>query len=898
MPCELKRKKRKRKYRTSTLLPLRYRDISKMRFKELSFDRAYRFYSIGHCIDLENHNFRKVIYDATFDALENKNGKIHRKDYLNEIEKFYNRYYQVVPTEQQFKLRDWDAYRKSTQYQEFLRYVKQVDRLDHRADITVSNALSYLHATKQNKNLIYQTVDDLERALGLDYIPELWSKSSLWFMTNVLFFHQVSFMLKVWKIPVVLDITKLIVMDYGNDFIIDLKTSKDWYDWDFYYNMDPKDKALWYIYDNVVAPSVGESGSVLLAEALKAGTSFALHFATKFLWTLARFHPALRVLGVGAYLAEGLKEVLDKSILAWLGWQIAVEWSLDGYIQMTTKQIGEALYRTVHGEEFSKAWDFAVMSSKERYDSIKKYFNLYKNILHNVVNYYKADKPIQLRDKITSQIEEFSNMGIDLGVQNRTIKLINHIRNIIKLFEAKWQLHKFFEHAKTEYGLIKMGLKLDIDDLKDKTKIYCRDNTNESRKNATLALLEFVDDLSKLRFYGFEMGVTSDVSRVSKNCFWYQNKDFARKAQIAHYTYTPAALSQAESLLKSDLSYVYDTFEEICLNDDAISNFGYYNSYFKSYFDFLGNYDNYYYYAGAYLYYNFQAYPQLYYPDSVNKPEDWFDDWVKLPKQLRILFQILVEISVTQDYYYYVGGKRYVSRWVQYYDYWLTNDKIIIIPRKITILNPAIVDIVKDLDTLNNILFNYINLYADAKRLIKGMAQAVCFTKNSLVFVPSVLAVNGLLRYSLRNKCFSVKSAKETIKKTVNADIVESIYQKMKQEKEAGKDTKLFRNLFFYGYQESNNFQSWGSTYYSCDSKNESFNTGFFSCIDKFVRLNPVDDNSFDLDFIAYYWVPESSAYARYNHPLRVYLLPSGACPPNQRKIFKKSKRSKVVCFI
>jgi hypothetical protein len=213
-------------------------------------------------------------------------------------------------------------------------------------------------------------------------------------------------------------------------------------------------------------------------------------------------------------------------------------------------------------------------------------------------------------------------------------------------------------------------------------------------------------------------------------------------------------------------------------------------------------------------------------------------------------------------------------------------------------INPAIQDIIKNPDELNNILHNYFNLYADAKRLIKSMAQAVCFTKNSLVFVPSVLAVDGSLRYSLRNKCFSVKSAKKMIKKIVSADTVESIYQKMKQEKEAERDTKLFRNLFFYGYQEKNNFDSFGGTYYVCDEKHEETEKGLFSCIDKFVRLNPVDDNSFDLDFIAYYWVPESFAYARYNHPLRVYLLPSGACPPKQRKIFKKSKRSKVVCFI
>jgi hypothetical protein len=443
-----------------------------------------------------------------------------------------------------------------------------------------------------------------------------------------------------------------------------------------------------------------------------------------------------------------------------------------------------------------------------------------------------------------------------------------------------------------------MGLKLDIDDLKDKSKIYCRDNTEESKKDFALVTLEFLNDLSKLRFYGYTMKVTSDVSRVSKNCFWYRDQNFARKAQIAHYTYTPVALSCLESLLKSDLSRVYDAFEEICLDDYKISEFSYYNRSFRSISNFLGQYGSYYYYAGAYYYYYFSVYPTLFYPAPVSKFEDWYDDWVQLPEQLWIYFYMLLEIFVTEDYHYWKSGIEYIRRWVQYYDYWLTESQIFIVPRKMLFINPAIQDIIKSPDELNNILYNYINLYADAKRLIKGMAQAVCFTKNSLVFVPSVLAVDGSLRYILRNKCFSVKSAKETIKKTVNADVVESIYQKMKQEKEEDRDTKLFRNIYFYGYQESNDFSAWGSTYYSCGSKSESDKKSFLSCIDKFVRLNPVDDNSFDLDFIAYYYNPDKLDYDRYNNPLRVYLLPSGACPPNQRKIFKKSKRSKVVCFI
>jgi len=866
MSCELIRKKRKRKNRVSTLLPLEYRNISKKRFKELSFDRAYRFYAIAHGIDLENHNFRKVIYDAIFDALENRNGKIHRKDYLNEIEKFYNRYYQVVPTESRAKISDWENYRNSTQYQEFLKYVKQVERLDHRADITVSNALSYLHATKQNKNLIYKTVDDLERTLGLDYIPELWSKSFLWFGVNVLFFHQISFMLKVWKIPVVFDITKLVVMDHVDDFVIDLKVSKDWYEWDFYYDMDAKDKALWYIYDNVIVPTVGETGSVLLAEALRAGTCFALHFAAKTLWTLARFHPAFRVLGVSAYLAEGLKEVLDKSVLAWLGWQIAVEWSLDGYIQMTMKRIGEALYRVVHGEEFSKAWKFAILSSEERYELIEKYFNLYKDILQNIVNYYKADKPVQLRDRIVSQIEEFAKMGIDLGVQERTTKLINYIRNIIKLFEAKWQLYQFYRHAKSEIDLLKYYVSTDIKNYEQKTYQYLQDGTEKSKRAAINALLELVQDSAELA----------------------STYTFAKAAEAAFRIPEPDTIIYAKNLLEGvkntinlNLKYAIDKIAKF-----AESKKETYEEILYEHYDFHRNVQ-----YNPYL--EVEYYTRLV---AVGRVRFWsmFKDF----SELAVSFdEGIQDAELVLDWEIYIGREGYYLLASHFQNLFFT------FPTRLVLIHPALRDIVKTSSEMNNLLFGYLNLFEDAINLLRAMRNVYCFSRDRVNYVPVTVARSGQLRYNLRNRCFSVKQAKKTIKKLINADIIEEIYNRAVTKKIETIALSCFEHALFEHVDSLVEISFANNPARSFESAFEKLALKLFA-VNNSVDFTAIDNKSFDLNFNSHFWAYSDknreilmNKAGSFEHKMRIYLLPSANCT-SLKNLFRKSKRSKVICFI
>jgi hypothetical protein len=862
MACEFVRKRKKRRYLSTTTLPLKHRGISKKRYRSLLFDRVYRFYSLAHGIDLENHNFRKVIYDAVYDALENKNGKIHRRDYFNEIQKFYDKYYSTVPPSEQAKLSDWNRYRSSTQYQEFLNYVKGLDKLEHRVDVTISNALSYLNARHQNRNLIYEAVETVEQKLGLNYIPELWSKGSLWFITNVLFFHQISFMFKVWKFPVVIDVTKFVAKDLEDEIDIELKHTKDWFDSKFYYDLSNDEKLFFNIYNHVIAPSVGETGSVILADLLRAGTSWAMHWGARALWVLARFHPGLRVLGAGAYLFEGLAQVLDRSILAWLGWQIAVEWSLDGWIQMTTNRLGETLYRHLNGEDWKKAWKFSLLSPRERYQLVQQYFGLYRDIIENIVNYYRSDKPVQLRNMIERKIKEFSDLGIDLGVQERTTKLLNKIRNILKLFEAKYQLHQLYQNAKAEYGHLKNFLRMDMEDYVQKSKVYCQTNTEKDRISASLALCELLNDSMKFKV---QLSLIQCLGKLFHAC---DPTSAVYIAQLLHH------------LQKNSYSYlddVYYEFIDICSDKKKLLEFQYGNGFYKKLYD-----------EGLDLHVTLNCYFSVdSKPVTYTECEDFSDlifSYEECP--------IMIRFGLLWWVYAFIR----CGRTKQYFYFEHDNNQKMFIPDKILLINPAIKDILKDPETLNTLVFGYLNLYRDAYYLLHALSDEYCFSKNVINYVPATIARSGLLRYSLRNRCFSVQNAKQTIKRLIHADVVEEIYNRMKQ----AETTKMFHNVFISGFTDH---YALYTVYEDPPGSGEfhreeitSYKKSVLS-MDKYITLEPIDNVSFKLKFALNIHHPKEDECKKYEHDMKIYLLPKTACKPVQKPL-KKSKRSKIICFI
>ncbi|MGB9856458.1 MAG: hypothetical protein ACPLKS_07990, partial [Caldisericum exile] len=115
------------------------------------------------------------------------------------------------------------------------------------------------------------------------------------------------------------------------------------------------EKTLFKIYENIIVPISGELGSVAVAEVARRGTCHALLHIARALTSAAKFHPTLRMLSWGVTLIDALRYILDNSILAWLGWQIAVEWQADGTIQAFMQEAIKYIYAGLTGAQVWKA---------------------------------------------------------------------------------------------------------------------------------------------------------------------------------------------------------------------------------------------------------------------------------------------------------------------------------------------------------------------------------------------------------------------------------------------------------------------------------------------------------------------------------------------------------------
>lgn len=315
-------------------LPLNHRKIDRILYYEETFRRAWKYHLHVHSLHIPEPVLRKITYDAVYEALENKNGKIHYKDFITE----YNKYKQIWDTEYRnlhHYLADWEAYKASDEFKAFKEEVKQIERFQKRARIHFGNALSFAYARFQ---LSYTEMGlEIEKKL-LGWVEKAWSKSWLWFLTFFLVFEANS----------------LYANTLGNNKYIERR-----YDWEqeeaikihivpFWERQElsvPKEyQLLGKIYKEIILSAVGEVGSVLLTEVARRGTVQALIHIADILTTIARFHPALRTLSWGAELINALSLILDKSILAWIGWQIGLEWQVDGFIQAVCSKFLKYLY--------------------------------------------------------------------------------------------------------------------------------------------------------------------------------------------------------------------------------------------------------------------------------------------------------------------------------------------------------------------------------------------------------------------------------------------------------------------------------------------------------------------------------------------------------------------------
>jgi len=413
---------------TKYKLPLNHRWLNRSWYLNQTLYKAWRYHLYVHNLQIEDIVFRKIVYDAIYDSLINEYDKVRHKDFLNEYAKF-QQYWNENFSELNDRIIEWENYRQSGKYQYFLEQLKHIRRFDKRVQAALDNALAFMYAKFQKKFVIAETLEKIEKRLGMDVWQKAWSKKWLWFAAYMLVFDACDLYANTFGK------TKYVIRDYNKELGEVLKVNIErWYERKELV-VDYRVKMLMKIYENIIIPVVGEVGSVALAEAARRGTCIALLHAARMLANFATFHPALRCLVWGAELLGSLAQILNNSVLAWLGWQIEVEWTLDATIQSFLNEAIKHVYATFTGKNIWKIehWvDWGLFDLACYYQYLKYVTGTIKADQQELIDYiYQegSDKQKQILDRIA-----------------KTIQVAQSLYNFKKFF---WQTEKkFLDEAK------------------------------------------------------------------------------------------------------------------------------------------------------------------------------------------------------------------------------------------------------------------------------------------------------------------------------------------------------------------------------------------------------------------------------------------------------------------
>jgi hypothetical protein len=447
--------KSKREKNSKFKLPFEARNIDKIQYFNDTFINALKFHFFSHDLTVPYPVARKVLYDIWYDALKNSNDKIHKKNIELEYTNYLEYFNEKLPRYHEY-VRDWEAYRKSELYQETIRTLQEIHRTDHRLRIATDFALAYLYAKYQTRHNYETVITKVEQALHLDIIPRVWSKTPFWLAMQLLVF----------------DPSNLYANTIGNNkvYVSEFDKIKEeaikiyitpWYEReDVKLSQEWRNVAL--VYHDLIVPLAGEVGSVALAEAARRGTVISLIHLANALSTLASLHPAMRTVSTASKILEFAATFLNKSILAWLGWQVGVEWALDGAIQKVLTEFAKYLYTKITGEPIKKGY-YLDNELKEVSEAVKLYLSLL-----NGKGYI---------DGSDVKLAEWYN--------NASLKLRFLFDKIVKTLEVKEQIFNLLKQAKLK--------KIEAENILDNSFNYvCASDAN--------SFVKFIDDTISTAF--------------------------------------------------------------------------------------------------------------------------------------------------------------------------------------------------------------------------------------------------------------------------------------------------------------------------------------------------------------------------------------------------------------
>jgi hypothetical protein len=433
-------------------LPFDARHIDKIQYFNNTFINALKFHFFSHDLTVPYPVARKVLYDIWYDALKNSNDKIHKKNIELEYAK-YLEYFNEHLTRYHNYIQDWEAYRRSELYHETLKTLNEIKRTDHRLQIATDFTLAYLYAKYQTRHNYEKVITKVEETLHLDVIPRVWSKTAFWLAMQLLVFDPSN----LYANTIANNKVYVSEFDRVKEEAIKIYITP-WYEREDV-KLSPEWRNVALVYHELIVPLAGEVGSVGLAEAARRGTVISLIHLANGLATLASLHPAMRTVSTASKILEFAATFLDKSILAWLGWQIGVEWALDGAIQKVLTEFGKFLYKAITGEPIKKGY-YTDSELKEISEAVKLYLSLL-----NGKGYI---------DGSDVRLAEWYN--------NASLKLRFLFDKIVKTIEVKERMYNQLKEARLK--------KIDIENVLDKSFSYvCSPDENNFVKllNDTLS---------------------------------------------------------------------------------------------------------------------------------------------------------------------------------------------------------------------------------------------------------------------------------------------------------------------------------------------------------------------------------------------------------------------------
>jgi len=527
---------------TKYKLPLNHRYLNRVWYLEQTLYKAWRYHLYAHNLQIEEVVFRRIIYDAVYDALINEYDKIRHKDFLREyaeFQKFWNENFSYLNE----KIIDWINYRESSAYQVFIENLKHIRRFDRRVQTSIDHALVFMYAKFQKKFTLGETLEKIEKRLRLDVLKKVWSKKWLWLTAYILFFDAEDLYAKT------IGRSDWYIYEYDElvGEAIKIKVTR-WYE-QKYLALSSYEKNLFRVYEYIICPTIAELGSAALAEAARRGTCIALLHAARMLANFATYDPRLKVLLWGAELLGSLAYILNNSVLAWIGWQIEVEWTLDGTIQAFLNKALKYVYATLTGKKIwhARQWaDWGLFDLACYYQYLKYVTGTIKADQQELIDYiYQegSDKQKQILDRIAKTIQVAQAMYAFKKFFHKTEeKFLDEAKNLINLAKYRVEDYAFYAEQAMSKQFLESNIKQKIEMLQNAKEEGLEDHDYYSI-SAKETEAEYKDE-NGLKHHEYKVERHSKIFVGLSNCMYVENDyccEFAYTEYMDYQSYLDCA---------------------------------------------------------------------------------------------------------------------------------------------------------------------------------------------------------------------------------------------------------------------------------------------------------------------------------------------------------------------